>query len=84
MRDEMGMEWTWVMQRVAQLVPKEKQITPTEARKLLQRTLGRDYEPLRENPHCAQEQMREYVGVEGKHDYLKEGYDRADDEEDQE
>lgn len=82
MRDEMGMEWTWVMQREGQLVPKNKQVTPAEARKQIQRIIGQDYDPVIENPHHAQEKMREYFEVEGKHNYLEEGYDRAPDEED--
>ncbi|KAK3753406.1 hypothetical protein QZH41_018355 [Actinostola sp. cb2023] len=84
MRDEMGMEWAWVMQRHGQKVPKDKQVTPTEARKQVQRKVGRDYDTLIENPHYAQEEMRQSMGVEVKNDYLAEGYDRVDDEDDEE
>lgn len=83
MRDEMGMEWSWIMQREGQTVPKNNQVTPAEARKQVQRRVGRDYDEIRTNPHSAQEEMRKYFGVEVKNDYLAEGYDKVDDEEEE-
>ncbi|KXJ18312.1 uncharacterized protein LOC110232587 [Exaiptasia diaphana] len=83
MRDEMGMEWSWIMQRHGQIVPKNNQVTPNEARKQVQRRVGRDYDIIRTDPHNAQEEMRKYFGVEVKNDYLAEGYDKVDDEDEE-
>lgn len=76
----MGMEWCWVMQRHGQQVPKDKQVTPNEARKQMQRRVGRNYDETRTNPHYAQEEMRKFFGLEIKNDYIAEGYDQVDEE----
>ncbi|XP_048585086.1 uncharacterized protein LOC116620339 [Nematostella vectensis] len=84
MRDEMGMEWRWVMSCEGAFVPNDVKVTAEQAKRKLQELMGRDYEEVREKPHCAQEAIRRFLGLEIKNDYTAEGYDQSDesDEED--
>ena len=64
MRDGLGEEWDWVIQKSGQRLPTWLETSPRAALGKMARMMGDVYDPVKNNCHMAQERMRKSWGLD--------------------